>query len=104
MLLLLASLTHRDEWHLYYCLALFIRYGVAAEKHFREFDFLLYLFLLTFASGIISLALYRLAFLISGNEKYNNVQILGFSGECIDFFSDSTSTFYQEFIVMVLKT
>ncbi|VDK31773.1 unnamed protein product [Taenia asiatica] len=79
MLLLLASLTHRDEWHLYYCLALFIRYGVAAEKHFREFDFLLYLFVLTFASGIISLALYRLAFLISGDEKFNNAQILGFS-------------------------
>ncbi|KAL5109295.1 hypothetical protein TcWFU_008100 [Taenia crassiceps] len=79
MLLLLASLTHKDEWHLYYCLALFIRYGVAAEKHFREFDFLLYLFVLTFASGIISLTLYRLAFLISGYEKYSNVQILGFS-------------------------
>lgn len=79
MLLLLASLTHRNEWHLYYCLALFIRYGVAAEKHFREFDFLVYLFVLTLSSGIISLALYRLAFLISGYEKYNNAQIMGFS-------------------------
>lgn len=81
LLLLIAATTHRNEWHLYYSLVLFLRYGAVTERHFRDFDFPLYILILLFASGIVSLVDYEIAFLLTGYEAYNRVQILGFAGK-----------------------
>lgn len=79
--ILLAVITHRDEWHLNYALTLFIRYGAPCERRLAGWDLPVHLFFVIILSSIISLFLYEVAYMLISYEAFHNYQLLGLAGE-----------------------
>lgn len=85
--LLLAVLTHKDEWHLNYALTLFIRYGVAFERRLDGWDLPIHIFFVVIFSSIISLFINELACAVFPHQGFENYELLGFAGEFCFYLS-----------------